>query len=106
MCCVTLCKSCAEFLNKNAYIDIAVKGDWFCTACRKAFKVMVENAGGMAILNGATFVFQIAGILLITAITILLTDALCNVETFKDSTGDWFLPNPVAVVIVRELRYN
>jgi len=99
-CCVTMCKSCAEFINKNAYIDIAIRGDWFCTACQKAFRVMVENAAGMAILNGATLVFQIAGLLMITALTVFLADAICQLALFKDATSDWFLPNPTAVVVV------
>lgn len=103
MCCVTMCKSCAEFINKNAYIGIAIKGYNFCTACKKALKVMIENAAGMAILNGATFVFQLAGLLLITACCIFISDAICQLSMFTDPGSKWFLPNPSVTVLVSAL---
>jgi len=98
--CVTICKSCAEFINKNAYIGIAVKGYNFCQGALKAFEVMVKNAPSMAILNGATFVFQVAGVLLITAASIVIADGMTNLPHFTDPAGKWFLPNPILVVVV------
>merc|ERR1712205_186762 len=103
MCCVTMCKSCAEFINKNAYIGIAIKGDPFCTACRKALKVMIDNAAGMAILNGATFVFQIAGMVLITALCAFIADLICDLSTFTDPASERFLPHPPVTVVVSAL---
>jgi len=99
-CIVGCCKSFAEFVNKNAYIGIAIKGYNFCKACQKAFEVMVKNAAGMAVLNGATFVFQIAGLLLITTSCLFIADVFCQLPHFTDVTSKWFLPNPPMVVFV------
>ncbi|CAE7212294.1 slc44a5, partial [Symbiodinium pilosum] len=32
-----------KFLNKNAYIQIALKGTNFCTSARKAFELLLRN---------------------------------------------------------------
>lgn len=102
-CCITCCKSAAEFVNKNAYIGIAVKSYNFCRACKKAFEIMIKMAGGMAILNGATFVFQIAGSVLITAICLIIAQLITSFGEFTDPSSSWFLPHPPVVVIISGL---
>jgi len=99
-CCVTFCKSFAEFINKNAYIDVALKGHSFCVAAKQALHIMVECAAGMVILNGATYVFQLVGLVLITVVTLVLAEALTQLSMFTDPTSQMFLENPVMVVIV------
>lgn len=65
-CCVHCCKDIVQFVNKNAYIDIAVTSHNFCDAARQALEMIVELGGAMAILNGATFVFTVFGAAVIT----------------------------------------
>jgi len=100
ICCIYCCKSCAEFVNKNAYIGVAIKGYNFCRACKKAFEIMIKMAGGMAVLNGATFVFQFAGIILITAICTVIAQMFSSVGSFTDPSSSWFIPHPPVVVVV------
>merc|ERR1719440_1763724 len=67
LCCVTCYQRFIEFLNKNAYMDIAINSTSFCTAARNALQVMQEEIGAIGFLNGATFIFQLAGVGAITS---------------------------------------
>merc|ERR1712019_267705 len=67
LCCVHCCKDIVEFVNKNAYIDIAIASGTFCESARRAVQMIVELGGAMAILNGATFLFTIFGTISIAA---------------------------------------
>jgi hypothetical protein len=43
-CCFTCLEKVLKFINKNAYIEIAVYGYSFCEAARTAFELLVRNA--------------------------------------------------------------
>merc|ERR1719265_147896 len=65
--CVIECfKRTMEFLNKNAYIDIAINSNNFCSAAWHAFTAVVTNGGKYAYLNGACEVIKYMGLFLIT----------------------------------------
>ncbi|CAE8704708.1 unnamed protein product, partial [Polarella glacialis] len=53
--CLTWCfEKCVKFLNKNAYIQIALMGTSFCTSAKKAFFLILRNAlrfGTVAVLG-------------------------------------------------------
>jgi len=53
--CVIWCfEKCVQFLNKNAYIQIALMGTNFCTSAKKAFFLILRNAlrfGTVALLG-------------------------------------------------------
>jgi hypothetical protein len=58
--CYILCfERFVKFLNKNAYIQIALHSTSFCTAARDAFFLILRNAGRFATLGsiGAVFLF-------------------------------------------------
>merc|ERR1712167_243553 len=38
-------EKCMKFINKNAYIQIAIFGCSFCTAAKKAFFLILRNIG-------------------------------------------------------------
>ena len=67
-CCCKCCFWCLEkfmrFINKNAYIEIAVYGYNFCTAARKGFFLLMRNILRVTVLNGITsfilFIFKLA----------------------------------------------
>ncbi|CAE7514487.1 slc44a4 [Symbiodinium microadriaticum] len=42
-CCIWCFEKLIKFLNKNAYIQIALKGTNFCTSARKAFELILRN---------------------------------------------------------------
>lgn len=42
-CCMWCLEKCMEFLNKNAYIQTAIKGTNFCTSAKNAFFTLLRN---------------------------------------------------------------
>jgi len=65
-CAVGCFESCLEFLNKSAYMDVAITSSNFCAAGRNAIIVLAENAQTVTVLNGSQFIFQIAGVGVVT----------------------------------------
>ena len=43
-CCFWCLEKCLRFLNKNAYIGIAIYGKNFCKAAKDAFFLLLRNA--------------------------------------------------------------
>merc|ERR1711988_294476 len=71
-CCLWCFEKCLKFLNKNAYIQIALVGKNFCTSAKKAFYLILRNIvrfGVFAMLGG---VINILGIALIMASTLFI----------------------------------
>jgi solute carrier family 44 (choline transporter-like protein), member 2/4/5 len=59
-CCLGCLESCIRFINKHAYIIIAIYGYPFCKATRKAFFLLLRNIMRVAAVNMvATFVLFI-----------------------------------------------
>jgi hypothetical protein len=53
-CCLWCFEKCMKFLNKNAYIQVALMGTPFCTSAKKAFFLILRNAvrfGTVALLG-------------------------------------------------------
>lgn len=50
-----------KFLNKNAYIQIALHSTSFCTSAREAFFLILRNAGRFLALGSIGHVFQFLG---------------------------------------------
>ncbi|CAE7381937.1 slc44a2 [Symbiodinium natans] len=66
-CCMWCLENFLKFLNKNAYIQIAIRGTNFCTAAKEAFMLIVANVlrfGAVALLgtviNFIGYIFIIA----------------------------------------------
>merc|ERR1719436_910437 len=54
-CCIWCFEKCIKFLNKNAYIQIALLGKGFCTSAKEAFFLIARNVlrfGTIAALGG------------------------------------------------------
>jgi len=50
-CCLCCLEKCLKFLNRNAYVVIAITGKSFCASAREAFSTLVLNAGRVFALN-------------------------------------------------------
>ncbi|XP_033738048.1 LOW QUALITY PROTEIN: choline transporter-like protein 1 [Pecten maximus] len=50
-CCLWCFEKCLAFLNRNAYIEIAIYGYSFCASARKALMVLLANALRVAAIN-------------------------------------------------------
>ncbi|XP_006004880.1 choline transporter-like protein 5 isoform X2 [Latimeria chalumnae] len=69
LCCLKCCFWCLErflkFLNRNAYIMIAIYGKNFCTSAREAFFLLMRNVVRVAVLDKVTDFLLFLGKLLI-----------------------------------------
>jgi len=88
-CCLWCLEKCLKFLNRNAYVTIAITGKPFCSAARSAFATLVLNAGRVAAINSIGDFVLFLGKLSVVAIV-----ATAGVFWFKaDATLEYyFLP--------------
>ncbi|ETK89988.1 hypothetical protein F441_06276 [Phytophthora nicotianae CJ01A1] len=54
-CCLWCFEKCIKFLSKNAYILIAMKGNSFCAASARSFKLIFKNMARVAVVNSISF---------------------------------------------------
>ncbi|XP_022084254.1 choline transporter-like protein 2 isoform X2 [Acanthaster planci] len=66
-CCFWCLEKFMKFLNKNAYIMIAIYGKNFCRSAREAFFLLMRNIIRVAVINKITDFLILLGILCITA---------------------------------------
>jgi len=101
MCCVRCCLDCfhrfVKFINSNAYIQIALTGESFCTSAMAAFVLALKNLATFTITNGIGGLIFFLGKMTISMINTLIGYLLItNIESFKEDIDN---PLPVLVVI-------
>lgn len=68
--CLRCCLDCfhrfIKFINENAYIQMALTGESFCSSAVNAFVLAIKNSGTFFITNGAGMLLQILGKMCIT----------------------------------------
>ncbi|KAM3837950.1 choline transporter-like protein 2, partial [Diretmus argenteus] len=67
-CCFWCLEKCIKFLNRNAYIMVAIYGKSFCTSARNAFFLLMRNIVRVAVLDKVTDFLLFLGKLLIVGI--------------------------------------
>jgi choline transporter-like protein 2/4/5 len=71
-CCLWCLEKCLKFINKNAYIFIAMKGSSFCKAAKDAFMTILSNAARVGVLNTiSAFVILLGKIFIVVCSTIV-----------------------------------
>ncbi|XP_058267213.1 choline transporter-like protein 2 isoform X2 [Hemibagrus wyckioides] len=77
LCCLKCCFWCLEkfikFINRNAYIMVAIYGKNFCTSARDAFFLLMRNVIRVAVLDKVTDFLLFLGKLLIVGIVGVLS---------------------------------
>jgi len=91
-------EKCVEFLNKNAYIQIALLGKSFCTSAWNAFCLILRNAGRIGTLGMIGGVIQLIGTFFITSITGFLGYLLLGVM-HPDDISSVVLPTILYVIV-------
>jgi len=64
-CCLACCLKCVEFINKHAYIQIALEGENFCTSALNGFAIIVRNLGRWTTLTIIGGFFNFLGLLFV-----------------------------------------
>lgn len=73
-CCLWCFEKCLKFLNRNAYIEIAIFGHSFCTAARKAFFLLLRNAARVFAINSVgDFVIFLGKLIIVVLCAIVAT---------------------------------
>jgi len=95
--CVQCCLACVakvmEFINKHAYIQIALKGDSFCTAAWEGFGLIIRNVGRFSVLTAIGGIFSIVGTIFITvASAVVGYFVITKVDYFSKDVGSVVLP--------------
>jgi hypothetical protein len=71
-CCMWCFEQCVKFLNKNAYIQIALLGTPFCTSAKAAFWLILRNFVRFGIVAMLGSVIKLLGMLCITCTVTVL----------------------------------
>jgi len=100
-CCLTCCEGCLQFLNKNAYMDIALHSSTFCVAARRANALIAGEVTALGALEGACWIFQIGGLGAITGLGALLTFFMVrHTDIYSEPTSEQYVQDPVLMVLV------
>lgn len=82
-----------KFLNRNAYIQIALSGRNFCSAAKEAMRMIWNNPTRMALVNGLGGAFIGIGKLFIIVVDVIICyEILISVEPYKSELTSAFLP--------------
>eukprot|EP00928_Gymnodinium_smaydae_P087369 TRINITY_DN7163_c0_g1_i1.p1 TRINITY_DN7163_c0_g1~~TRINITY_DN7163_c0_g1_i1.p1 ORF type:complete len:603 (-),score=118.63 TRINITY_DN7163_c0_g1_i1:101-1909(-) len=97
--CVVACfEKMLAFVTRNAFIEIAVNAKPFCPAAKRALKVVSSQAIAVGIVNGATWIIQVAGIGIIACGGAATTWFMCwHVKPFNDVASEHYVGDPVFV---------
>jgi len=70
-CCLWCCEKCMKFLNRNAYIEMAIYGKSFCRSAMNAFAILLRNALRVAAINSIGDLVLFVCKLIITAVGVV-----------------------------------
>ena len=92
-CCLGCCNKFMEYVNKHAFIQIALKGDSFCTSAFEGFGLIIRNLGRFSVLALVSGIFSLVGTLFITVASCIIGYFLItNVGTFSNELNSCVLP--------------
>jgi choline transporter-like protein 2/4/5 len=88
-----------KFLNKNAYIQIALTGKSFCFAAKDAFFLILRNPIRFGVVSGIGSIFVLFGKVFIASITALGAFlVITRVERFSEEIYSPFFPTLVVFI--------
>jgi len=98
VCCVVCFEKFLRFVNKNAYMEVAINGGDFCQAAHQAMLVMSNELVSAAILNGATWLFQLTGLVGIASSGALVAFLMCtHLYVYCDPLSAYYVTDPLMV---------
>ncbi|DBA73400.1 TPA: hypothetical protein ACH3X1_011440 [Trebouxia sp. C0004] len=94
-----------QFINRNAYIVVAVKGTGYCTSAGRAIKLILNNALRLVAVNIMVDVVVWMGKIAVTAACGLLAFGLSDLTYYTDPVGhaDTYLSSPLMPVLISVL---
>jgi len=71
-CCLWCIEKCVKFLNKNAYIQVAILGKNFCRSAKNAFMLIAKNFARFGVVATLGTIIHFLGFIFIMASTVML----------------------------------
>jgi len=101
LCCLECFRKSMEYINKMAYVDVAVHSNSFCKAAAKVFRFITSEAPAIALLNSWTWIVQVGGILSISSAGGYGTYLLVRrVDRWSDPLSDHYVSEPALLSVV------
>lgn len=101
-CLISCFERCIKFLNRTAYIHIALTGKNFCASARDGFFILLRNPFKFGLVHGLSEIFMFMGKMLVTVGTALLSYfILIYLEYYADNLYSPFSP----VIVILFLSY-
>ncbi|PIK50138.1 putative choline transporter-like protein 2, partial [Apostichopus japonicus] len=104
-CLFWLVEKVMKFINKNAYIIIAVYGKSFCSASQEAFWLLLRNILRVAVVNNVTDYILLLGKLMVTALIGLasfffFTNQITIVSSFLGIPDVTYYWTPIIIICI------
>jgi choline transporter-like protein 2/4/5 len=104
MCCVKYClwylEKVLKYVNRNAYILVAVKGYSYCYSAVQAIKLIIVNMLRIAAVNTVGDFLTWLGKLVVTGLCALCAFFMSDLDTYTDPTKETYLSSPLLPVLV------
>ena len=104
MCCVKYCmwylEKVLKYINRNAYILVAVKGYSYCYSAIHAIKLLIMNMARIAVINTVGDFLTWLGKIVVTGICGVLAFLMCDMSMYTDPDSANYLTSPILPVIV------
>jgi len=99
-CCLWCFESCLSFINKNAYMDVALHSSSFCEAAQRSTAIITNEVTALGALMGACWTFQLGGLGAITGLGALFTGLMVrHVDIYSDPTSEYYVQDPLLLTI-------
>jgi solute carrier family 44 (choline transporter-like protein), member 2/4/5 len=89
-----------KFINRNAYIIVAVKGSAYCSAAMRAISLIISNALRLAAVNmigdTLTWLGKVSVALLSGFLCFLMTDT----KMYTDTSSTYYLSSPLLPILL------
>ena len=104
MCCVKYCmwylEKVLKYINRNAYILVAVKGYSYCYSAIHAIKLLIMNMARIAVINTVGDFLTWLGKIVVTGICGVLAFLMCDMDMYTDPDSANYITSPLLPVIV------
>jgi len=104
MSCVKYClwylEKVIKFINRNAFIIVAVKGTGYCSSAFTAVKLILGNLGKLAAVNTVGDFLIFLGKLTVTAGCFFCAIMVADLDMYTDPTMDTHLSSPLVPVLL------
>lgn len=98
-CCIWYLDYCVKFITKNAYIQIALTSESFCSSAWKAFCLIVRNCARFAIISGIGTILMFLGKALMMGLSGWIGYLIIMNSDLKDQVTSPVFPVVIFVII-------